>query len=414
VWVLILLSVRFAFGLALEATSLGMVVLDDLPAGVLTPGAALAEHARERDERIQKLKEKGAQMKDAALKRKLIVQRATKAQERKRMEREKTSITSYFRRGRESTTSLEGSDLPWGAKEFVTPRSSPATAIHLVPSDSGGGSSSGSSGGAADPDPEELSITEDDPLGAEIHGNELQALSDSDEASGSEEDPAFCTPPTGKRRRNYDRTRKFQLEWQAKLPWAEGVLTEDGWLHMVKCRPCSAVEGVPKLLASKFDTLLKHEGRRRAVRDQPLKNIKKGDVFVAKDCKHQRNNAIFCARQPCTVLEQINSVGTSLERLKKRVQFALLFTLLTYGRPMVQYEEMQALFSFLKVPSFPRSHWSDSFGWTMSEFMYLQVKDKIRSTIVACNFFALSADEATACDNSSWLSMHISTCEDWV
>jgi hypothetical protein len=81
---------------------------------------------------------------------------------------------------------------------------------------------------------------------------------------------------------------------------------------------------------------------------------------------------------------------------------------------MVQYEEMQALFSFLKVPSFPRSHWSDSFGWTMSEFMYLQVKDKIRSTIVACNFFALSADEATACDNSSWLSMHISTCEDWV
>jgi hypothetical protein len=166
------------------------------------------------------------------------------------------------------------------------PGSSPATAIHLVSSDSRGGSSSGSSGGAVDPDPERLSITEDDPLGAEIHGDELQALSNSDEASGSEEDPAFYTPPIGKRRRNYDRTRKFQLEWQAKLPWAKGILTEDGRLHMVKCRPCSAVEGVPKLLAPKFDTLLKHEGRRRVVRNQPLKNVKKGDVFVAKDCKH--------------------------------------------------------------------------------------------------------------------------------
>jgi hypothetical protein len=141
--------------------------------------------------------------------------------------------------------------------------------------------------------------------------------------------------------------------------------------------------------------------RRRAVKDQPLKNIKKGDVFVAKDCKHQRNNAIFCTRQPCTVLEQMNTIGTSLERQKKWVQFALLFNLLSHGRRMVQYEEMEPLLSFLKVPSFPRSHWSDNSGWIMSEFMYSQVKDKIRSTIAASNFFALSADEATACDNTS-------------
>jgi hypothetical protein len=65
---------------------------------------------------------------------------------------------------------------------------------------------------------------------------------------------------------------------------------------MVKCQPYSVVEGVPKLLAPNFDTLLKHEGQRHAVRDQPLKNIKKGDVFVAKDCKHQRNNAIYFVR----------------------------------------------------------------------------------------------------------------------
>jgi hypothetical protein len=107
--------------MALEATSLKMAVVDDLVAGVLTPGAALAECVRKRDERILKLKEKRARLKDTALKCKLIAQRCGKAQERKCMERENTSIASYFWRGCDSTSSLEGSNLPWGAKEFVTP-----------------------------------------------------------------------------------------------------------------------------------------------------------------------------------------------------------------------------------------------------------------------------------------------------
>jgi hypothetical protein len=158
------------------------------------------------------------------------------------------------------------------------PGLSPGTAIKVLSSDNGGKSSSSSSTG--DPALEVLSVMEDDPLAAEIPGNELQLLSDSEEdGADSEEDGAICsTPPTRRRRKNYDRTKKFKLEWQAKLPWAEGVLTKDGRLHMVKCRPCIAVEGVPKLLAPKFDILLKHEGRRHAIRDQPPKNIKKGEV----------------------------------------------------------------------------------------------------------------------------------------
>jgi hypothetical protein len=214
--------------MVLGATSPTMVLLDDIPVGVVTPGAAIAERTREKKERIQKLKEAKALLKDTALKRKLIAQRCTKAQEQKRMERKRSTIAAFFRRGRDPTSSSEGSDLPWGAKEFVTPGSSLATALEVLSSDSTGGLSSGSSAGGVHPDLERVSVTEDDPLGVEIHGDDLQVLSDSDEASESEEDPAFCTPPTGKKRRNYDRTRKFQLEWQAKLPWAEGVLTEDG------------------------------------------------------------------------------------------------------------------------------------------------------------------------------------------
>jgi hypothetical protein len=260
-----------------------------MEAGVQTLGAAAAERAQRKKEKIAKLRENKALLKEKLDKHKLIAQRCGKEEERKRKEREHTNITAYFGRGRMQTSSSEGSDLPWDAGHFAPPGSFPGTAIEVLSSNSGGKSSFGSSVGH--PAPEVLSVMEDDPLAAEIPSDELQLLSD------SEEDGAICsTPPIRKRRRNYDRTRKFQLEWEAKLPWAEDVLTEDGRLHMVKCRPCTAMEGVPKLLAPKFDTLLKHEGRRRAIRDQPLKNIKKEDVYMAKEYKHQRNNAIYSAR----------------------------------------------------------------------------------------------------------------------
>jgi len=41
-------------------------------------------------------------------------------------------------------------------------------------------------------------------------------------------------PPTKKLKKLYDHTQKFQLEWATKQPWAKGVLTNDGKLHMVK------------------------------------------------------------------------------------------------------------------------------------------------------------------------------------
>jgi hypothetical protein len=50
----------------------------------------------------------------------------------------------------------------------------------------------------------------------------------------------------------------------------------------------------------------------------------------------------------------------------------------------------------------------------MSEFMYAQVKDKIRFNIATFNFFTLSTSEATSNNNTSWLSMHVYTYKDWV
>jgi hypothetical protein len=63
-----------------------------------------------------------------------------------------------------------------------------------------------------------------------------------DEAQSSDEEVE--SPPKKKKgsktaksekQKKYDRHRKFQTEWSAKLPWAEGILADDGILHMVRC-----------------------------------------------------------------------------------------------------------------------------------------------------------------------------------
>jgi hypothetical protein len=241
----------------------------------------------------------------------------------------------------------------------------------------------------------------------DVEGDDLSANSDSDE----EEEP---TEPTAKRwKKNYDKTRKFQLEWSAKLPWAEGVLLEDGRLHMVRCRACTAVDGREKLLAPKWDTLCKHEGRQWAQADNALQGVKKGDVYFLKSCHHALNMAVFAAKKPISILQQVNKFG-SLERRKKKVQFASLFHLLSAGRPMSQYESLEDLFSFLDVPNFPYMHWSDSSGCIMAEFMFDVVKAEIKAEVSSAPYVALTCDETTTVDNGSWMSIHAYTCQNWV
>ncbi len=74
-------------------------------------------------------------------------------------------------------------------------------------------------------------------------------------------------PSPQKFKKSYDHTCKFQFEWVAKLPWVEGVLVADGILHNVFCRVSSIIDKKPLLLAPKWDTLMKHEGRKKANED---------------------------------------------------------------------------------------------------------------------------------------------------
>jgi hypothetical protein len=132
-------------------------------------------------------------------------------------------------------------------------------------------------------------------------------------------------PLAKRQKKNYDKSRKFQLEWSAKLPWAEGVLLADGRLYMVRCRACTVVESREKLLSLKWDTLCKHEGRRRAQADNQAKGMKKGNVYFQKSYRHAQNLVIFAVRKPETILQQVNKFG-SLERKKRKSNSRPCFT----------------------------------------------------------------------------------------
>jgi hypothetical protein len=211
----------------------------------------------------------------------------------------------------------------------------------------------------------------------------------------------------------YDKHRKFQTVWAAKLPWAEGIMATDGILHMVKCKVCSSIDRKPCVMAPKSDTLFKHDGKRTARKDLPQYKVKAGQQYVATQCKHRRNMKLYAAKAPTSVLEQINNC-TSLEAKKKRVQFATLFQLLSDGRPMLEFQSRVALYKLIGVPDLPSAHWCDSSGWIMAGYIYKIVLDETRRLIANARYVAVTVDEVTAVDNSSFLSIHAYIVQNWV
>lgn len=124
------------------------------------------------------------------------------------------------------------------------------------------------------------------------------------ECTNDEDD--FACPLSKKRRKNYDATKLFQEVRAVRLPWAKGVLNCNGSLHMVKCIPCCMFSSKPCILAPKWDTLVKYEGRRVAEKDMPKYNVKKGSPTWPKIA----NIAII---QPC-MLQVLASLRQSWSR----------------------------------------------------------------------------------------------------
>jgi hypothetical protein len=47
-----------------------------------------------------------------------------------------------------------------------------------------------------------------------------------------------------------------------------------------------------------------------------------------------------------------------------------MFHLFSQGKPITEYEQMQSLFVFLKVPNNPSKCWSDHVGWEIVESLH--------------------------------------------
>ena len=150
-------------------------------------------------------------------------------------------------------------------------------------------------------------------------------------AVGDEDDDEADSPPRKKgstvkgkvetakseAQQRYDRHRKFQSEWAAKLPWAEAMLATDGVPHMVCYKVCSKFDHKPCIMASKSDTLWKHDGKRTAKRDLPQFGVKKGEHYIATQCKYRKNMRLYAAKPPPSVLEQLNFCTTAKSRRKR-------------------------------------------------------------------------------------------------
>jgi len=98
-------------------------------------------------------------------------------------------------------------------------------------------------------------------------------------------------PPSKKQKCNegkpqkklYDNTKKFQSKWAIKVPWAEGVVSKDGMIILMKCKVYSLIEKKGKIMGYKWDTLTKHQGCQIASKDMPSLGVKKGGKYIVKD-----------------------------------------------------------------------------------------------------------------------------------
>ena len=127
----------------------------------------------------------------------------------------------------------------------------------------------------------------------------LPVLDDVDDYS-DEEFVSNSKAPKKECKKSYEATRKFQDTWAAKLSWAELFRGADGLYEYVKYIVCSTISGKPKIIGPKWDTLSKHGGKRKATKN--LGNgVKKGQWYIATNCKHLRFERIFAAQSTVTM-----------------------------------------------------------------------------------------------------------------
>lgn len=134
--------------------------------------------------------------------------------------------------------------------------------------------------------------------------------------------------------------------------WAKSTMGVDGKVIYIKWKVCSVIERRNKLLVPKLDFLWKHVGRRKAIIASI--GVVVGDFYYLKSNQHVFNEKTLCAKWHGFYL--ITSYWRGWWRRGKLVQFAFIFHLISQSRPMIEYVQMQSLFTFFKVLKYPSKH----------------------------------------------------------
>jgi hypothetical protein len=90
----------------------------------------------------------------------------------------------------------------------------------------------------------------------------------------------------------------------------------------------------------------------------------------------------------------------------------MCFHMISKGRPMTNYENINKLLQFLYVKDCPKLHWSHTSVWGMAISMHELVINKTKGLVQVVRFISFSCDEITS-DQQSWGSIHTYVVEDW-
>jgi hypothetical protein len=98
----------------------------------------------------------------------------------------------------------------------------------------------------------------------------------------------------------------------------KSIFHEQGQVHQVRYKICTFVNKKDKLLASKLDNLLKHEGCHKVI----FVNVK--GFFFNKDFVHVKNEHYYTTIDHPFVLDRLQ-VNVPFEQWWKHVQFVVFF-----------------------------------------------------------------------------------------
>jgi hypothetical protein len=110
-------------------------------------------------------------------------------------------------------------------------------------------------------------------------------------------------------------------------------------------------------------------------------------------CKTRNSHVIVLKN---TIANQIFH-GVVIKRKQKLIQFDMCFYMISKGKPMTNYENMNKLLQFLDFKDSPKMHWFNTIGWGMATSMHELVINKNRGLVQATRFISISCHEIT-CD----------------